>query len=339
MHGLYLLWWVQEKHVPVGLVATVLAVGDLTITALEIPTGWLADRCGHRISLIVGSWVQVAGMLWAWLGRGVPGLLAAVLLIAAGDAFRSGADQALLYRSCVALDREPDFQKIESRARSAQLIALVVFTLAGGAIVERWGFGIGWLLEAGVCAVGLSIAVAMLEPPARVDESSRAEPRPPHTAGTSDSREVGTGALLALILPASVLGAIESAAAFIAQTAGTTSPATVTLLVAGITLAEAVGAALSAHLTPGTKAQLALVTLGIAATAATFVVPSTFLATVVALAFLMGVAEPLRAVGIQRTAADDVRARAASIASACDKACVTIALLCVGWFPRRRGPR
>jgi hypothetical protein len=57
MHGLYLLWWVQEKRVPPA---------------------------------------QVAGILVFWLGQGVTGLLLATLLVALGDAFRSGADQALL---------------------------------------------------------------------------------------------------------------------------------------------------------------------------------------------------------------------------------------------------
>src|SRR5438552_18377336 len=118
MHGLYLLWWVHEKHVPVAIVATLLAAGDFAITALEIPTGWLADRFGHRISLITGSLAQVAGMVLCWIGEGVSGLLSAILLVALGDAFRSGADQALLYRSCVALDREVDFQPIEAQSRS-----------------------------------------------------------------------------------------------------------------------------------------------------------------------------------------------------------------------------
>ena len=139
MHGLYLLWWVQEKHVPVAVVATLLAAGDLAITALEIPTGWLADRFGHRISLIAGALTQAAGMVFCWLGEGVVGLLSAILLVALGDTLRSGADQALLYRSCLALEREPDFQRIESRSRSLQLVALVAFILAGGAIVESVG--------------------------------------------------------------------------------------------------------------------------------------------------------------------------------------------------------
>ena len=62
---------------------------------------------------------------------------------------------------------------------------------------------------------------------------------------------------------------------------------------------------------------------------------SAFLVVVVALAFLSGVAHPLRAAAMQRMAADAMRARAASIASACDKACATIALLAAGVRRRR----
>src|SRR5262249_28531514 len=129
MHGLYILYWVREQHVPAALVALALVVGDAALTLLEVPTGWLADRCGHRASLIVGSLLQVVGMLLWWLGPGVPGLFAASICVALGDAFRSGADQALLYRSCAALRRADAFQQIESRARAIQLVALVGFIL------------------------------------------------------------------------------------------------------------------------------------------------------------------------------------------------------------------
>jgi MFS family permease len=50
------------------LVAAILAAGDLFVTVLEHPTGWLADRWGHRASLITGSLLQIASMLFAWLG-------------------------------------------------------------------------------------------------------------------------------------------------------------------------------------------------------------------------------------------------------------------------------
>src|SRR5688572_19844745 len=123
MHGLYLLWWVEERGISPAIVAMILAAGDAALIALEVPAGWFADRFGHRASLLIGSSVQVMGMLACWLGRGVPELVAAAVLVALGDAFRSGADEALLYRTCAALRREHDFQRIEARTRAAGLVA------------------------------------------------------------------------------------------------------------------------------------------------------------------------------------------------------------------------
>jgi MFS family permease len=325
MHGLYVWWWVQEKHVPAAVVAAILAAGDLAVTALEVPTGWLADRRGHRISLIIGSILQVAGMLFAWLGRGVPGVLASSLLIAAGDAFRSGADQALLYRSCDALGRESDFQKLEGRARGAQLFALVAQVLAGGAIVQRWGFAAGWAIETLLCAVGLGIAIAMIEPSAR------------RLVGSS-ARRLACGAeapeerwrLLPIILPASVLGALASAATFILQAGGDSNPIRLTVVVACLTLAEAAGSFVGARNVAGLRVQCGLLALGLAGALVAALVRGAFIPCTVALCVAMGLAYPIRAAAIQKVAADHVRARAASLASACDKALATAALLLTG---------
>jgi len=335
MHGLYLLWWVQEKHVPVAVVAALLAAGDLAITALEIPTGWLADRFGHRISLIAGAITQAAAMVLCWLGEGVVGLLSAILLVALGDTLRSGADQALLYRSCLALEREADFQRIESRSRSLQLVALVAFILTGGAIVDRWGFAAGWIAEAAVSVVGVVIALAMVEPPPGVRSTGGVD------ASLEDARSARLSSLnldvfLTLIAPAALLGATAGAMAFVAQTSGETNPGRMTMLVAVITLAEAMGAAVAARLAPSVRSQMVLVGLGAVVAVAGLALPAWFVPAVVALSWLQGIVEPLRAAAIQRVAADHVRARAASVASACDKAAATIALVVAGALPRRR---
>ena len=128
MDGLYLLWWVQEKQMSPALVAATMAAGDLALMALEVPTGWFADRFGSRRSLILGSLLQVAGMICCWLANGVAGLLGACLLVALADALRSGADHSLLYRSCAALGREREFQRIEARARAIQVVVLALLT-------------------------------------------------------------------------------------------------------------------------------------------------------------------------------------------------------------------
>ena len=86
-------------------------------------------------------------------------------------------------------------------------------------------------------------------------------------------------------------------------------------------------------------AQLLLAGGGVAGILAVFAVPSTLVPVVIALEFLLGLAHPLRAAAVQRLAGEGVRARAASLASACDKACDTVALILAGITHRHRGGR
>jgi hypothetical protein len=327
MHGLYLLWWVQEKEMSPAVVAAILAAGDITLMCLELPTGWFADRVGHRASLICGSCVQTAAMVWCWLGDGFISLAGASVLVALGDAFRSGADEALLYRTCRSLGREQEFQRLEARSSAVALCALVVLVLAGGFIVDTWGFAAGWIAETILCACGIALACAMVEPPDdRRDAEDDGDGRP--RAGFLSWR------IVLLVVPAAVVGAVGSATDFFTQVGGG-DPAGMTMFVATVTLAEAAGAGVAARLPHvGVRAQMVLLVVSALVCAVAVVWPAALVPVVVALAFLQGVADPLRAAAVQRLAADDARARAASFANTCDMAFLTVALPLAGWWRR-----
>ncbi len=155
----------QEKHLPTDVVAAILAAGDIALLLLEIPTGWFADRFGHRASLLLGSAVQVAAMVFCWLGAGIPELVVASVLVAIGDGFRSGADEALLFRSCAALGQENRFLAIESRTHTLEVCALVGLVAGGGLVATAWSFHAAWAAETLLCAAGGICAWAMIEPP------------------------------------------------------------------------------------------------------------------------------------------------------------------------------
>jgi MFS family permease len=333
MHGLYLLWWVQEKHIPAPTLAVILAAGDLALMALEVPTGWFADKFGHRKSLIAGSAVQVFGMLLCWLGQGVPGVLTASLLVALGDALRSGADQALLYRTCLTLDRERDFQRIQGQTYAWQAVALLLQVLAGGFIVQRWGFAAGWIVETILCAVGLGIACAMVEPPSASDTRSESVYR---TADGGDARptwqpRASCFRFIALMLPAAFVASGHTAAAFLVQTMGGSGAARMTRLVAAIVLAEAIGSAIATRARDaGLRIQVAIGLFGALTLLVGLSVRPLLVPSAIVLSLLDGLALPLRSVLIQRLANDAMRARAASLASACDMALKAIALPLAG---------
>jgi MFS family permease len=329
MDGLYLLWWVQEKQLSPAVVAASMAAGDLLLMALEVPTGWFADRFGYRRSLILGSILQVAGMICCWLADGIPGLVAACLLVAIADAFRSGADQALLYRTCVAIGREPEFQRIEARARAVQVVTLAVLIVGGGAIVATWGFAAGWLAEATLCACGCAIACAMVEPPACEDDDEN--------ASSERGARLPWRTAVIVILPLAFLDAAASSGSFLLQTTGERGPWEVTPLVALITLADATGSALATQLpAAGARVQLVAAAIGSLLVAVGLTLPAALVPATIALSFGTGVLHPLRAAAIQRMATDGVRARAASVASACDMALSTLFLLLAGHVLTRR---
>jgi hypothetical protein len=331
MDGLYLLWWVQEKQMSPALVAATMAAGDLLLMVLEVPTGWFADRFGTRRSLILGSLVQVAGMICCWLADGIPGLILACSLVAIGDAFRSGADQALLYRTCVLLDREDEFQRIEARSRAVHVIALAGLIVGGGLIVSRWGFAAGWIAETTLCALGGAIAFAMVEPPVQATESKEDNSSQPHAT-------IPWRAAAIVILPLAFLDSVTSAGSFILQTSGGSGPSEVTLVVAIITLADAAGSVLAGRLpAAGPRMQVALAAVGAVVAGIALTWPAALIPSTIALSFATGVSHPLRATAIQRMATDGMRARAASAANACDMAFSTILLLITGsWLAGRR---
>jgi hypothetical protein len=109
------------------------------------------------------------------------------------------------------------------------------------------------------------------------------------------------------------------------------------VLVAAITLAEAAGAGLALQVRASVGALTGLSAAGAAFLAAGTVFSGALVFVAPLLALLDGLSRPLRATLIQRLAADDVRARVASAASACDMAVSTIALPLAGvWRQRRR---
>jgi len=162
----------------------------------------------------------------------------ASVLVAIGDGFRSGADEALLFRSCAALGQEHRFLALQSRTHTLEVCALVGLVAGGGLVATAWSFHAAWAAETLLCAIGGCCAWAMIEPPPASTPDGEGEDQ---DAGTS----VALGRLIPLVVPVAFLGGAASAGSFIAQTSGGMTAAGLTVLVALLTVAEAAGAAVS----------------------------------------------------------------------------------------------
>jgi MFS family permease len=162
----------------------------LVFCALELPTGWFADRVGHQTSLVLGSATLVASHLAPSLSPTQGGMLAHYLLIALARSLVSGASSAYAYERLVELGDREGFKAVEGRARALALVAKIVAWTFVGALMNRWLTGPYWLTTlAALASLGFALTLPRAaRAPGRPARAGRAVTRSSRCAFDEPSR-------------------------------------------------------------------------------------------------------------------------------------------------------
>ncbi len=140
------------------------------VVVLEVPSGYLSDRVGRRPTLIVAAALWAASGFLFFSARSFAGFAAAQVCLAAGRAFQSGTDRALLFDSLKALGREAEYGRREAQALSVAYVTLSVSAVLGG-LLAGFGLALPYLFFALGSLIALGIAITFREP----DRTERAE--------------------------------------------------------------------------------------------------------------------------------------------------------------------
>lgn len=99
---------------------------------MEVPTGILADRLGHRASYTIALAMAAAGEGIVFWGDGYGDFLLAQLVSGAGFAFASGSVSAIVYESLPETDRPARMQRAWGRVAAATHAGSVFAYTVGG---------------------------------------------------------------------------------------------------------------------------------------------------------------------------------------------------------------
>jgi len=133
--------------------------------ALEVPTGAVADRFGHKASVCLGCGVGALGVALYTSTPHLAAFLAAEVLLALSMALNSGADEALLYESLE--DRDPvRARRAFARAESWKLAGIVGGALLGSVLASRAGLRATFAFQGLPMAAAALLALSLREPPA-----------------------------------------------------------------------------------------------------------------------------------------------------------------------------
>ncbi len=140
------------------------------VFTLEIPTGIVADKFGRRFSVALGCLLFGADMLFYGLDAGYALLFVGEFLGAVGMTLMSGAEEALLYDTLVALGEQDRARHYFSRAGAAGTLGLALAFTVGPIVGGRRGhpelLPVPFLMTAG-SAVLAAIAYASMKEPER----------------------------------------------------------------------------------------------------------------------------------------------------------------------------
>ena len=92
---LYYLW----RGLSYFDIALVQSVGAIATAVLEIPTGWISDRCGHHIVLKIASFSRLVAIVTLTLANSFLLMVASELFFSLANASQSGAGSAFLFEA------------------------------------------------------------------------------------------------------------------------------------------------------------------------------------------------------------------------------------------------
>lgn len=126
---LYYLW----RGLSYFDIALVQSVGAIATAVLEIPTGWISDRCGHHIVLKIASFSRLVAIVTLTFANSFLLMVVSELFFSLANASQSGAGSAFLFEATRAnsrMDRKNGtYALILSKMTGAQSIIRITVRL------------------------------------------------------------------------------------------------------------------------------------------------------------------------------------------------------------------
>ncbi len=169
-------WFLYFESVVTAAEAILLAaILDLSTVIVEVPSGYFSDYLGRRITLVIAMTANVMGCLLLFGAASFEIFVIAQIMLGAGSAFTSGTDNALLYDSLVAEERQDEVAAQEVRSWRFTYAALAVSAALGG-FISIDSVRPAYLLTAVAGLGGLVLVFFFREPPRPVGHARSAAP-------------------------------------------------------------------------------------------------------------------------------------------------------------------
>lgn len=146
-----------------------MAAGAIASFLLEIPSGYVSDRFGHKNTLILAQLCVIASTILFLLAQSVVLFTIGSILLSVGFAFASGTNSAFLHNTLIHIGREKEYVKLKSRigAYVSLLSAVLIIALPFFTTID---IKLPIQINLAFDILGLIVAFSFLSPPQKFKE-------------------------------------------------------------------------------------------------------------------------------------------------------------------------
>ncbi len=157
------IFWKLEIGLSVAQIMLLQACFGLVVAICEFPSGYVADRIGYRVALVLASSLMFIGWSVYLVANNFWSVLVAELILGVGHSLISGTDSAMMYESLANIGQQQTFEKWNGRFRFFGQSAEATTALGAGLIFTYWA-RLPFVLESLIWLVNIGIALTLVEP-------------------------------------------------------------------------------------------------------------------------------------------------------------------------------
>ena len=159
--SIYLLTMPNTTAQTVGLVGFVSQIFGFL---LEVPSGYISDKIGHKNALIISKIAFLISTIVLIFAQNNIYFFISSILMSIGFAMTSGTSSVFLQETLQSLGISKRYSEIAGRLRSLGFAVPIVFILGLPFIAENYGFTLAFIAAAVIDLIGLIVIISMHQP-------------------------------------------------------------------------------------------------------------------------------------------------------------------------------
>lgn len=147
-------WWV----------GVIMSVGSIAGFCLEIPSGYVSDKIGHKKALVLARICMLLSTVFFLIGGSIPVLILGMVFLSISGAFHSGTGDAFMHETLRGLGKEKEYTRIMGKISSIGFAVPIIFMVLIPFLVS-FGYHIPFVISLVVDVIGLGAALLLVKPP------------------------------------------------------------------------------------------------------------------------------------------------------------------------------